>query len=118
MNLTVFLAAIVVWAVFHHQRRRHSIELKAECARQSLEWSDTAPKVPPLESVLTVFVGVVSAVGSGAVLVAVFGDGSPQVWGTVGEFAMAGLALGAALVALGVRALAVHWKTPPGLIRS
>jgi len=106
MTLLIFLAAIAVWGVLHHQQRRHAAELSAECARHGLHVPGPGPAVPALESMLTMVVGFALVVPSVVVLGGAFASGHANQWAPIGQIVTLGMAAGVALLTLGVRSLA------------
>jgi hypothetical protein len=115
MTLVIFLAAIIVSLLLRHQQRRHALELTSACDRHGISVPDLSPKIPVLESALTVLVGLALILPAGVALLGAFSEGNPSDWASVWEVSAAGFAVGLALVALGGRALLVlrHGRAAP-----
>lgn len=58
MTLGIFVAAVLVSLAFDRQERRHRFEIRLEYERLGWEMPAAKPRIPTLESVLNIVVGL------------------------------------------------------------
>ena len=116
MTLAFFLVAVVVWALFEWQRRRHRLEMEVLAARMSTDLPLEPPRVRMLEALLTSYLGLLALVlGSVAVWASIdsariLGSerfGTTHLLGGSLQLMIVLIGGGCALLMLGLRAIRV-----------
>ncbi len=68
MLITIYLAAMFVFAILRHQERQHNQELLLEYELLNKLMPSQKPKIPLLESLLTIVFGIYLVLGFGCLL--------------------------------------------------
>jgi hypothetical protein len=105
MTLGVFVAAVLVSLVFDRQERRHRFKVRLEYERLGCEMPAAKPRIPTLESILNIVVGLFFFSMGGILLYTFLVLGSAH--GASGEQYIVAfcLAVGIAMIIVGGRAL-------------
>ena len=117
MFTSIFIAAVIISAFFDQQERRHWLELQIEYEKLGRKMSSPPPKLPMLESVANIVVGLILFEIGGAsvlVLLSTLGITGKEAWSRMAplqtDFAAAFLAGGVALIILGARGVSINLK--------
>ncbi len=119
MFIAIFIVAVIISAFFDQQERRHKLELQIEYEKLGKRMPKEPPKLPMLESVANIVIGLILAeiggVGVWTFLYAVKHAGqivSQSKVGVSGEVdcLSAFLAGGIALMILGVKSVRANYK--------
>lgn len=112
MFTAVFITAVIIAAFFDQQERRHRLELQIEYEKLGKKMPPAAPKLPMLESIANIVVGIILLETGGLALWGLLGTigvlGGDLVARTAPlqtDFSAGLLAGGIALVILGVKGI-------------
>ncbi len=121
MFVAIFIEAVIISAFFDQQERRHKLELQLEYEKIGKEMPPEPPKLPKLESVANIFIGLVLAEIGGFGLwafVALLMQNGASIFTNQKlrgdyftgqtDFIAAFIAGGIALILLGVKSLRAH----------
>lgn len=117
MFVVIFIGAVVISAFFDQQWRRHRLELEIEYEKLGKKMLPEPPKLPMLESIANVLVGLI-LIEIGAVSSWAFLFSLAHAWKVVAEagipgqadFLFALIAGGIALVILGTKSVVANLK--------
>ena len=105
MLMLVIVAAVLGATVLQRQERRHRFELRWEYERHGMPIPVTPPKIPVLEALLTIVLGVIIGTFGGVLLRMVLGSAATPDMSEQEYAAAFFLSVGVALIILGIRAV-------------
>ncbi len=122
MFTSIYLTAVIISAFFDRQERRHMLEQQIEYEKLGRRMPASVPKLPVLESMANIVVGVILFEIGGVSLwamLATMGIGGKEMWSRLAplqsDFAAGMLAGGIALIILGVKSVLANVKYRRGL---
>lgn len=120
MFTSIFILAVVISAFFDQQQRRHRLELQVEYEKLGRKMPEEPPKLPMLESLTNIVIGLILAEIGGLALWTVLdtarilgSDATGKILPTQTDFSAASLAGGIALIILGTKGVVANlrsWK--------
>ncbi|MCL5035284.1 MAG: hypothetical protein M1395_09315 [Bacteroidetes bacterium] len=117
MFTSIFIAAVIISAFFDQQERRHALELQIEYEKLGRKIPAPPPKLPMLESVANIVVGLILFEIGGAgvlTLLVTMGITGKEAWSRMAplqtDFAAAFLAGGVALIILGAKGVSINLR--------
>jgi hypothetical protein len=105
MLITIYLAAMFVFAILRHQERQHNQELLLEYELLNKLMPLQKPKIPLLESLLTIVFGIYLVLGFGYMLLRIYKVMVKFHQEEVLEFTAVIVITGITMVILGIQSL-------------
>ncbi len=112
MFTSIFIVAVIISAFFDQQERRHRLELQIEYEKLGRKMPAAEPKLPMLESIANVVIGLILLEIGGVAVITVLGTigiVGNDMWGKTAplqtDFSAALLAGGIALIILGAKGI-------------
>ena len=105
MLITIYLTAMFVFAILRHQERQHNQELLLEYELLNKLMPSQKPKIPLLESLLTIVFGIYLVLGFGYMLLRIYKVMVKFHQEEVLEFTAVIVITGITMVILGIQSL-------------